>query len=69
MALLSGRGCKLRVSTIAVLAIVAALSDSVLAQDDFFGTIAVDLDDSSRRDSPYSLYGWVTEKVGSIQSN
>lgn len=64
MALLSGRGCKLRVSTIAVLAIVAAMSDSVLAQDDFFGTIAVDLDDSSRRDSPYSLYGWVTEKVG-----
>ena len=34
------------------------------AQDDFFGTIDVDLDASADGDGrPYSLIGWITEKV------
>ncbi|MDA1371227.1 MAG: hypothetical protein O2971_10765 [Proteobacteria bacterium] len=43
------------------LIIIGHLPQMSLAQDDFFNTLNVNVD--NRTDSPYSLIGWVTEKV------
>ena len=40
---------------------VASYPAAIQAQDDFFGAIDVDLGSST--DRPYSLIGWLTDKV------
>ena len=44
--------------------LIACLADISMAQDDFFGSLDVDVQSSGAADSRYSLLGWVNAELG-----
>lgn len=47
----------------AAVCLIAAVSNS-FAQDDFFSPVNIEIPRDSAGDAPYSLFGWITQKIG-----
>lgn len=64
MVILSASPRLLPIPLLVSIIVFVTTSPSVVAQNDFFNTIPLDIDPATSSDKGYSLYGWVTEKIG-----